>query len=44
MIKLERLFKQNTERLLMNEIAEFDADKELKNKNIEKIFLEILKR
>ncbi len=44
MIKLERLFKQKTEYLLMKEIAEFDVDKQLKDKNIEKLFLEILKR
>jgi len=44
MIKLERLFKQKTERLLMNAIADFDADKELKDRNIEQFFSEILKR
>jgi hypothetical protein len=43
MIKLERLFKQKGDRLLMNEIAEFDADKKFKDKNIEQLFLEILK-
>jgi hypothetical protein len=44
MIKLERLFKQKTEYLLMKEIAEFDVYKELKDKNIEQFFSEILKR
>ena len=44
MIKLERLFKQKTEYLLMKEIAEFDVDKQLKDRNIEQFFSEILKR
>jgi hypothetical protein len=44
MIKLERLFKQKTEYFLMKEIAEFDVDKQLKDRNIEQFFSEILKR
>jgi len=44
MIKLERLFRQKTEYLLMKEIAEFDVDKELKDKDIKPFFLAILKK